>query len=259
MSRLSYLPWSSFVITTLLIPTLLYAETSKVSTVAHPEILGWGAYHGDDVNAQSGEQWFGLIQNGESYELRLYTITIELFHDEMVDEGGEQTGKKVSLIGEGEPLILMRGIPELKEGKIKTHSQHVAVDDSFFTRNQLLHRVIYPGQEVDCRVNEYQYKVFATGVVEAHDEFGAIRPIVKDYQLFLSSGKEKILLSRGAVHEGPTNTIMWSGDLDNDGKIDLLVDTSYHYNVSEVTLFLSSFATQGILPVKVASFHSTGC
>jgi len=47
--------------------------------------------------------------------------------------------------------------------------------------------------------------------------------------------------------------VMFAGDLDRDGKIDLLIDTSDSHQLSEPTLFLSSFATKEELVHKVAS------
>ena len=53
--------------------------------------------------------------------------------------------------------------------------------------------------------------------------------------------------------------LKFAGDLDGDGKLDLLIDTTHHYNLSEPTLFLSSQAKDGELVHNVASFRTTGC
>jgi len=55
-------------------------------------------------------------------------------------------------------------------------------------------------------------------------------------------------------------TIVFAGDLDADGRLDLLVDTASHYNVSaEWHLFLSSAAHPGEPLAKVATFTTGGC
>ena len=54
-------------------------------------------------------------------------------------------------------------------------------------------------------------------------------------------------------------TLLWVGDLDRDGKPDLLIDLHRHYNVFLPTLFLSSEAGQGGILKQVASIRSVGC
>ena len=46
--------------------------------------------------------------------------------------------------------------------------------------------------------------------------------------------------------------ILWAGDIDRDGKLDLLLDLTDHYNVSIPTLFLSSEAAEDELVAEVA-------
>ncbi|MGV3622534.1 MAG: FG-GAP repeat protein [Archangium sp.] len=51
----------------------------------------------------------------------------------------------------------------------------------------------------------------------------------------------------------------WAGDLDGDGKPDLLISADAHYNVSTKRLFLSTAAKQGELVHEVAKLSDTGC
>ena len=51
--------------------------------------------------------------------------------------------------------------------------------------------------------------------------------------------------------------VLFAGDLDRDGKLDLLVSTATHYNVGETTLFLSRPDPAKLVPVAVA--RTTGC
>ncbi len=53
--------------------------------------------------------------------------------------------------------------------------------------------------------------------------------------------------------------LLWAGDLDRDGRLDLLLDLSEHYNMSQPTLFLSSAATVGELVASVVRLVMTGC
>lgn len=53
--------------------------------------------------------------------------------------------------------------------------------------------------------------------------------------------------------------LRWAGDLDGDGKPDLLLDAANHYNTQTTRLFLSSRAKKGELVHEVATLSVTGC
>ena len=48
-----------------------------------------------------------------------------------------------------------------------------------------------------------------------------------------------------------------AGDVDRDGELDLLIDSSCDYSASGPTLFLSSLAEQSDLLQKAAQFETT--
>jgi hypothetical protein len=58
--------------------------------------------------------------------------------------------------------------------------------------------------------------------------------------------------------EEKDDRLLWAGDLDNDGEIDLIVNLSGNYNSSAATLFLSSAGAPG-RPARVAMQVTTGC
>jgi hypothetical protein len=53
--------------------------------------------------------------------------------------------------------------------------------------------------------------------------------------------------------------LVWAGDLDGDGRLDLYMDLTDHYNVTNYVLFLSSRAVTGELVKQVASRRYVGC
>ena len=65
----------------------------------------------------------------------------------------------------------------------------------------------------------------------------------------------------GAISLGDdaSPVLLFAGDLDRDGKLDLIFNTTDHYNVSRPTLFLSSQAKSGELLGEVAHYESVGC
>ena len=56
-----------------------------------------------------------------------------------------------------------------------------------------------------------------------------------------------------------TPRLLFAGDLDRDGRLDLILDTTWHYNVSRPTLFLSTLAREGELVREAAANESVGC
>jgi hypothetical protein len=53
--------------------------------------------------------------------------------------------------------------------------------------------------------------------------------------------------------------LLFAGDLDRDGHLDLILDATDHYNVGRPTLYLSSPARDGELVRRVAVNESVGC
>jgi hypothetical protein len=52
-------------------------------------------------------------------------------------------------------------------------------------------------------------------------------------------------------------SIVWVGDLDRDGKPDVLLDESFHYDISLWSLYLSTYA-EGDELVKCVARHQEG-
>lgn len=81
-----------------------------------------------------------------------------------------------------------------------------------------------------------------------------------DGNVILSAGKKKQLIySAGEFVDDPHFTVIWAGDLDRDGKLDLVVNLSRKYSVHPFRLLLSSKAVNGRLVRDVASVTLTAC
>jgi hypothetical protein len=103
---------------------------------------------------------------------------------------------------------------------------------------------------------EYQLKVLGRKVRSSENpdaEFLNLR-------LALVFGRQiQTLYSPGAVSETTPWSSLWAGDADGDRKLDLYVSVSWHYNITERKLFLSSRAKPGQLVKEVAEFVMSGC
>lgn len=213
------------------------------------QILRIGEFHANEVFAKSGEVWYGLYPSEDGYELIASKITVEPIHDHLVDEYSEQTGKRVSVDQPAEPVLLIRGLESLQDGRVKT----------VFSGKKFL----YPGESVSLKFDEGDYYGLAAFGLAA--DRGVARPfdmVIYNYKIMISHipwTKSQVVASFDIVALDGTPTLLWAGDLDRDGKLDLLMDLTDHYNVSAYTLFLSSMAEEGALLRKVAVFRSVGC
>ena len=194
------------------------------------EILIPGMFHGDEVQARSGEAWLCLMSAPDREELRPCTIEVEQVYDAIM---GDDTGKSVSLRGGGDALVLVRNVPSLRPGPVRTYFLGEAH--------------ITPGGHLGVGGEDRLH----VGLQRNHKG---------SYSLFLWDSKAKVsqTLRDDAFPDGGLS-LLWAGDLDRDGKLDLLLDVTNHYNVSEIALFLSSLAGPGELVGKAGTHRSVGC
>lgn len=194
------------------------------------QLLMVSQFHGDEIQAKSGEHWFALCRRETAYELRDVTINVEAVPDSLGgDKGGERTGRKVTVQGENTtPILLVKGIDGLRKGPVKSYFEGcfpllpVRKDDLTFCD-----RYFRLGSNENPQL-------LATGTLL--DDM-----CLKDYHL-LYNNKEifKAEYSDVAVPE-----LLWAGDLDRDGKTDFLLNLTTKYVTTSWVLFLSSKADSG--------------
>ena len=208
------------------------------------QLLQVGAFHGDEVSAESGEVWLGLYLMPNGYALIPSRITVETVYDPFVDNVGEKTGKVVSAEGQTRPLFLIKGLEAPERGSIKTLSDEGAI--------------LSPGKSLNLRLddeNESQLTVYGEGDIGPNG-FTSL----ENYSIELSKGHLSQELLAYSSTNGAIPTLLWVGDIDGDNQLDLVLNAPPHYAViSAPMLFLSSMAKDGNLIQKVAIFIATGC
>ena len=214
------------------------------------QILQVGQFHSNEVSAKSGEVWFGLYPTKNGYELISSRITVEAIYDPIVDNKDEKTGKKVAVDQPVKPLFLVKGVESLNGGLVKT----------VFSGREFL----YPGQTMTLKFDEKDHYALAAfgeaGTRGVARPFGEI--IIYNYEIKISHSPwvhSQVLASFDAIAMDGRPILLWAGDLDRDGKLDLLMDLTNHYNVTVYTLFLSSMSKGNNLLQKVAEFRTVGC
>lgn len=178
-------------------------------------------------------------------------VRVEAVWDAIVDEPGSKTGKKVAIQGDGAKVFLFRGIPSLRPRPIET----------ICTAQPLV-----PNTPVDLVLSSgrvFQLMLMCSVPDGAED---SQRPAAL---LVLRCGEQKqILGSYHASYEKGEFTgvgqdgeirLIWAGDLNGDGELDLIIDLTDHYNMSLPTLFLGTRKGAKDLVHKTAQHKTLGC
>ncbi len=242
--------------TILCLATLLALVFAGVITNANQEskpahavaLLETGAFHGEEVSARTGEKWLGLYIS-EGHSLLVTTrIRVETVHDEIGDAPDEQTGKSVGVDLPLEPLFLVKGAKMLSEGPVNT----------VFIRNTDSEESLEKISPLQLTLAQTAYELKVVGAADGAR--CSEHSFLNDAQLVLASGdSSQVLYSLEGCGNDPYWYLMWAGDLDRDGKLDLYVSVTHHYNVSQKKLFLSSKAKKGDLVKEIAEFETYGC
>jgi hypothetical protein len=211
------------------------------------ELLATGSFHRGEVKHRSGENFLALVQEeGGQWFLQPVRIRVETEFDPIVDEENETTGKRVTATGVAD-AILIRGT-RLSPGHVSAASPNGAaltLNQTFAfklgrTTSTLRYRCSAdadPEGAFDCRL------IFANGETEQE---------IATFQAFAdANGKPEL---PDIVPE-----VFFAGDLDHDGRLDLMIDIAKHYNAWHPALFLSSAAEEGALVGRVAELMTTGC
>lgn len=212
-----------------------------------------GAFHGDEPVARDGEAWLALQVEAGHAALVPTRLQVHEVHDALLDDAGESSGREVgSALGE-DGLVFLRG-PGLHAGPVRMAP--------FAPAERLGARPDY-GIRFDGRAYRLEVEcVPAPDPAPEQQQFACV--------LVLGSGgdRQRLFELRGYVEPGSDEVItsddgkarlLFAGDLDRDGRLDLIFDTSDHYNVSRPTLFLSSLARPGELVGEAAQYRSVGC
>lgn len=210
------------------------------------QIVTAGEHHGDEVPANAAGIWYALVADAQGASVQRVRVTVARVKDEVLDEGDEMTGKRVDVSPAVQPIVLVRGIRGLKTARIPT----VFVDQPV-------------GNVVDANFRGDSYQFW----IECQEGPSVAEQRQERCDLKMRYGSAfQVLFTYGAYYEGGERmwpsavpTILWAGDLNRDGLLDVLLDTSDHENVNERRLYLSRPRGSGSLVEEVAVHTLTGC
>ncbi|TDK20342.1 VCBS repeat-containing protein [Luteimonas aestuarii] len=220
-----------------------------------------GHFHGDEPVVADGDAMLALHDDGERAWLEATRIELRRVADPVMDaDDGPETGWQVGPdLGTGLPLAYLRGAG-LHAGEV-VRAEVVGVDDPAGL-------AFYKPASVDIRLDDALYRLVAG--CDRHDGAPRDRASSLDchIDLFAPDGGRSRLVAMSGYVDGTGNVglgadasaaLLFAGDLDGDGRLDLLFDTSDHYNVRQPTLFLSREAAEGQPVRAVARHRAVGC
>lgn len=231
--------------------TIVYDYSSFPSdTCFSTKVLTVGTFHGDEVwDNVDKVNWLGLFHNTSGFYIAETKLQTKRVHDQIVDQkDNEKTGWEIQTINKDTSLILIEGI-----NLLTAHN----IEEAILSKKQ-----IFPGDTLKINYLNIDYKIFATGgkkEIQGNPEQFEIW----NYKLYLMATIEglerKSLLVAQPNFDDQMINLIFAGDIDGDGILDLIIDTSRHYNATSPTLYLSKPATIKEVVKPIGGHISVGC
>lgn len=196
-------------------------------------------YHGDEIHPELRfKKWMELIKIGNTYALVNSSISLERVHDEILDDEYEMTGWDVHSAHAENSVLLIEKYPFLKENQVNHVATNVLIE---FNKEQIF------------TFKDIKYRLYSKGNEASQTNF----------QLFVEAEKNgkkvtTLLVSIPQLEDKQT-LIHFIGDIDNDGRLDFIIDSAGHYNVQTLTLYLSQPTDAESLCTPVGQITSVGC
>lgn len=215
---------------------------SILATAAAAQLVLPGFFHAGEAEARDGEVWWGLYETSDGFQLEPTRLEVTPVFDPLMDEDWEATGMEILAEGERQPLFLVKDVP-LQAGPVRTATADVTP--------------LVPGSVVG--LTEELLVVYGTAREPA---MPGLPPALEDVRVVLQglpggAPSQELLTLDAPDLAAPS--LVWAGDLDGDGEVDLLLDATDHYAASAYTLLLSSAAAPGQRVAEVATLVLSSC
>lgn len=190
----------------------------------------WLARDGDYLerpdSVSHGREWLGLVEANHSFHL--YPTRVSVIRDSEIVDRWLLTIHADDIRMRGKPSFLFSGFKRLKEGVVE-YALHYGDDLS-------------PGGEIQLELrNGSRYRLRVERPISDSDTTS----------LLISSGRrhQRLEYSASPDPDGDRSSIEWAGDLDHDGRLDLLIHRSSSRE-GVTTLYLSSDAQDESMLMK---------
>lgn len=238
------------------VPSLLFAFASATSVAngAPTQSIAWqwlGEFHGEETLARDGETWIALRHDASRAWLESVVVRVEAVNDPILDADDERSGRRVSTPSlSNEPLALLKGAGIVPGALASTQHDPVALVPGVWRRVET--RAI-PSIELllDCDAQAPDPDASFSCTLKVGDD-------VLEQSLHTFAATKTADGSIMLGDEGNAE-LRFAGDLDRDGRMDLVLDLRDHYNVQRTEVWLSSDAAAGDLVRLAFRGEITGC
>jgi len=222
------------------------------------EFLDDGIYRRSEVVAKNGENWMVLIDNGG--ELSFYPRKAKVKKLSSVSWPGEERDAKLSFDHWGKPFFAIKNLNAVKKGPVTTlfHLKRSAENEDgspdFVEISDGFRREYTLGNETYILRTSYGLTSDGTKTAVLLLESGGKIQLLKQIR-YVTPDRER-------PFEGERNIIgnlLWVGDMDGDGKLDLYLDEFNEKGFTYTELHISSQAADGNLVGFAADFGMAGC
>lgn len=215
------------------------------------DVLETGAvYRQSEVIARTGETWLTLFENGRKYSLRNSRATVQRLRS--TSYPGDEHDVRLKLDQPGTPIFAVKNLKTLKPGPVVT-LYHRPSPKEIESRNLPI-GAIESGFEQVFDLGKRTYTL-RTGTGSMKDGRTVIVLVLE----FENQSQAVAYNVHSPNDKGVIGNLMWVGDLDNDGKLDLYFDEYNEKGAFGVGLYLSSEADEGKLVKLAATFGMAGC
>jgi uncharacterized protein YneR len=209
-------------------------------------------FYNEEVTVKNDERVLGLYVTEGGSSLIESKIRLKPAADPTAPAGEKQmTGVSISVDQPGKPVFLLKGAAMLKPGPASTiYRGGEAKEHELVNTENLASR---KPRQLKLGDQEYQLKV----LVRKARSVETLSPDCVELKLALVFGKQTQVLSTeqdvDPVNSPRTWKLLWAGDVDGDGKLDLYVNLSSDGVGDEMKLFLSSQAKPGQVVKEVVN------
>jgi hypothetical protein len=229
----------------LLALVLVAAAVPSAADPPSASLLEPGNYHEGEVGDEAAGAWWALCHEHGRASLRAVTVQVKQVHDELRDEAhGEKSGRRVIVHGCRHAVLLVRGLPMLAARAVQA-AKLAKLPPPAPTSRRTIDRYTVDWKGAAFTLAELDsacgYRLRLEGPDVAQDIYAAELPTGR-------CGPDG-----GALDEWVHWQLRWAGDLDGDGRLDLLIDASDPQNPGNLRLFLSGGATGGDAVHQVVS------
>lgn len=221
-----------------------------IDSLFETKVLTNGTFHGDEVwNNADKLNWFGLFKGMTGFYIAETKLITKRVNDPILDANeNDKTGWEVHTLNKDTSIILIES-----SNFLKPHN----VQQAILSKEQL-----FPGDTLQINYLGIDYKIYATGgkkkVQDSPEYFN-----VWNYKLYLTAtikGQQNTcLLVAQPNFDDQMIKLIFAGDIDGDGILDLIIDTSRHYDATSPTIYLSKPANNREVLKPVGRHTSVGC